>query len=66
MLFEAPTPEAYKEKHFVKGVWTTGSKTGYDVLVKYHSGKVKHKTPEQIEKEENIKRKEKWEQEKKG
>ena len=44
-----PTPEEYKKKHFVKGVWTTGCETAYNVLVKYHKGKVKHKTPEQIE-----------------
>lgn len=62
MLFEAPKPEEYKEKHYNNNswIWRNSGIHAYNVLKAYWAGKVKHKTQEEIEKEENDKKKKEW------
>ena len=59
-LLEPPTPEDYYEKHKVSDRWESSGKYAHNAPQKYWSGKIRQKTPEQIEKKNRIKQIEEW------
>ena len=61
MLYEAPTPEEYKKKHYQdKEHWERSGKYAYSTLVKYWDSKKVEKTKQEIELEERKKLVELW------